>query len=85
MEENRLSEQVRIRVLENEIEHLKDDIEDINKTLYNDGQGMVFDVRQLKNDKRSSSGRVAVAFNIISILISLAVVVLMLMERSNHV
>ncbi|HMG93456.1 MAG TPA: hypothetical protein VK589_25535 [Chryseolinea sp.] len=84
-EKEKLEVLYKTRLLELKIEHLEDDVEVINKTLYNDGQGMVYDVRQLKYDKRSSSGRMAFAFNIISILISLVVVVLMILERSNNV
>lgn len=83
MEDQRekLSAAVKIRVLENEIEHLKDDIEDINKTLYNDGQGMVYDVRQLKHINKSSAGRATAVINVISVLISFVVMILMILEK----
>lgn len=81
MEQNRLSSEVKIRVLENEIEHLKDDIDDINKTLYNDGQGMVYDVKQLKYNGKSSASRASAIINVVSVLISFIVMILMIIEK----
>jgi len=82
-ERQRLSTQVQIRILENEIEHLKEDMEDVNKTLYNDGQGMVYDVKQLKHNNQSSSSRAAAIINVISVLISFVVMILMIIEKTK--
>lgn len=94
MERSELPEEVKMRVLQIKIDHLEalhkqrleqieDDIEDINKTLYNDGQGMVYDVRQLKHDRRSQASRVAAVINFVSVLISFIVMILMIIEKAK--
>lgn len=80
-ERERLSEAVQRVVMQNEIARLKEDVEDINNTLYNDGKGIVYDVRQLKHVHQSGIGRTATIINVISVLISLVVMLLMLIER----
>lgn len=76
-----LGHSVKIKILENELEHIKDDIEVINKTLYNDGQGMVFDVREIKHNYKSSAGRASAIINVFSVLISFIVMILMILEK----
>lgn len=79
-ERQKLSDQVQIQILRNEIEHLKDDVDDLNSTIYNDGKGMVFDVRQLKNDKSSSAARWSTVISVLAVLMSLISVILQMLK-----
>lgn len=83
MENNReeIAHTVKIRILENDLEHLKDDVNDINKTLYNDGKGIVYDVKQLKTMAESGAGRTAAYINAVSVFISFIVMILMILEK----
>ncbi len=80
-ERQKLSTEVQIRILQNEIEHMKDDIEDHAQTLYNDGKGIVYHVNQLKRDSDSMQGRWAAIISILSVLISLVAVLLQIFDK----
>lgn len=73
--------EVRIRVLENELEHLRDDVDAHDQTLYNDGKGIVFDVRQLKHDRSSKEARWSAIIATLAVLISLAGVLIQIFGR----
>lgn len=79
-ERHKLSTEVKIRILENEIDHIKDDIEDHSRTLYNDGHGIVFDVRKLKTEKESSKASWAAVLAVLSVLISLLSVIMQMLK-----
>ncbi len=80
-ERQRVSTQVQIQILKNEVSHLKDDMDDVNKTLYNDGEGLVYDVKQLKYNSQSSASRAAAIINVISVVISFVVMIMMVLEK----
>lgn len=79
-ERERLEALVKIRLLELEIEHLQDDVDDLNKTVYNDGRGIVFDVQKLKHDKTSSAARWSAIISVLAVLISLASVLIQIFK-----
>lgn len=80
-ERERVSCEIKIRVLEMKIEYMEDQIQDLNKTIYNDGQGMVFDVRQLKHEKATSSARWAAVISVLSVLIALMTFLMQILEK----
>ena len=69
------------RVTEIRLDYLEENIREISKTLYNDGQGIVYDVKQLKHNAQSNSGRVASVINVISVAISFVVMLLLILEK----
>lgn len=69
------------RVTEIRLDYLEENIREISKTLYNDGQGIVYDVKQLKNNAQSNSGRVTSVINVISVAISFVVMLLLILEK----
>ena len=69
------------RVTEIRLDYLEENIREINKTLYNDGQGIVYDVKQLKHAAQSNTSRFAAAINVISVVISFVVMLLLILEK----
>jgi hypothetical protein len=69
------------RINEMRFDWLEENIKEINETLYNDGKGIVYDVRQLKHDRNSSAGRFTSVINVLSIVISFIVMLLMIIEK----
>jgi len=69
------------RVTEIRLEYLEENIREISKTLYNDGQGIVYDVKQLKHASQSNSSRFAAVINVISVIISFVVMILLIIEK----
>jgi len=76
--------EVRIRLLENELVHLRDDVDSHDQTLYNDGKGIVFDVRQLKSDRHSSAVRWSAVISTLAVLISLASVLIQIFSEKGQ-
>lgn len=75
-EREHLEALVKIRLLELELEHIRDDVDDLNKTVYNDGKGIVYDVVQLKHDRTSAAARWSAIIATLAVLISLASVLI---------
>lgn len=82
-EREKVSQAIQRVVMQNEIAKLRDDVDEINETLYNNGKGIVFDVRQLKHKDESGVGRNAAVINVISVIISFVVMMLMILEKMN--
>lgn len=80
-EREKVSEAIQRVVMQNEIAKLREEVDDINDTLYNDGKGIVFDVKHLKRKDDSGAGRAAAYINIMSVLISFIVMILMILEK----
>lgn len=80
-ERERLSEAMKRVLMQSDIARMKEDIDDINETLYNDGKGIVYDVKHLKRHNDSGHGRATAFINIISVLISFIVMILMIIEK----
>lgn len=79
-EREKLATEVKIRLLELELEHLRDDVNDLNTTVYNDGKGIVFDIKQLKYDRSSSAARWSAVVSTLAVLIALASVFIQLFK-----
>lgn len=80
-ERERLSDAVQRVIMQNEIARIKEDIDDINETLYNDGKGIVYEVKHLKRREESGAGRAASVINVLSVVISFLVMLLMIIEK----
>lgn len=80
-EREKVSAAIQRVVMQNEIAKLREEVDDINETLYNDGKGIVFDVRQLKHQAESGAGRAATVINVVSVVISFVVMILMILEK----
>lgn len=82
-ERQRLGTEFQIQLLRQEVAHMKEDLEDVNETLYNDGKGLVYDVRQIKHNSQSSASRLAAIINVVSVFISFIVMILMILEKTT--
>ena len=80
-EREKVSAAIQRVVMQNEIAKLREEVDDINETLYNDGKGIVFDVRHLKHQAESGAGRAATVINVVSVVISFVVMILMILEK----
>ncbi len=69
------------RLTELRLDWIEENIREISKTLYNDGQGIVYDVKILKDKDRSGSNRTSAVINVISVLISFIVMILLILEK----
>lgn len=69
------------RVTDIRLDWLEENIKEINETLYNDGKGIVYDVKQLKHNAQSNAGRFTAVINVLSIIISFIVMLLMIIEK----
>lgn len=69
------------RLTELRLDWVEENIKEISKTLYNDGQGIVYDVKILKENAKSDSNRSAAVINVISVIISFVVMILLIIEK----
>lgn len=77
----RVSEALQRVVMQNDIARMKEDIADIEETLYNDGKGIVYDVKNLKRYHESGNSRAANWINVVSVIISFVVMILLILEK----
>lgn len=81
MEDEKKPKVVYDRVTDIRLDWLEENIKEINETLYNDGKGIVYDVKQLKYSAQSNNSRFAAIINVISVLISFVVMILLIIEK----